>query len=79
MNAKDLGLTGKENPNGLNADAAKLELLETVRGLAAVKLGLIDDYKKSAWETPGIPKMTFVAGAGMLTRPRMERQSGKKK
>lgn len=41
--------------------AAKLELLETVRGLAAVKLGLIDDYKKSAWETPGIPKMTFVA------------------
>lgn len=61
VNAKDLGLTGKENPNGLNADAAKLELLETVRGLAAVKLGLIDDYKKSAWETPGIPKMTFVA------------------
>lgn len=32
-----------------------------MRGLAAVKLGLIDDYKKSAWETPGIPKMTFVA------------------
>ena len=47
VNAKDLGLTGKENPNELNADAAKLELLETVRGLAAVKLGLIDDYKKS--------------------------------
>lgn len=61
VKAKDLGLTGKENPNELNADAAKLELLETVRGLAAVKLGLIDDYKKSAWETPGIPKMTFVA------------------
>mgnify|MGYP000978399224 FL=1 len=61
VKAKDLGLTGKENPDELNADAAKLELLETVRGLAAVKLGLIDDYKKSAWETPGIPKMTFVA------------------
>ncbi|HBM46404.1 MAG TPA: 3-methylitaconate isomerase [Lachnoclostridium sp.] len=61
VKAKDLGLTGKENPDELNADAAKLEFLETVRGLAAVKLGLIDDYKKSAWETPGIPKMTFVA------------------
>lgn len=61
VKAKDLGLTGKETPGELNADASKLELLETVRGLAAVKLELIDDYKKSAWETPGIPKMTFVA------------------
>ena len=59
--AKDLGLTGKELPDELNADSEKLELLEKVRGMAAVKLGLIDDYTKSAWETPGIPKMTFVA------------------
>lgn len=59
--AKDLGLTGKELPDELNADPEKLELLEKVRGVAAVKLGLIDDYAKSAWETPGIPKMTFVA------------------
>lgn len=61
VKASDLGLTGKETPNELNADSEKLELLETVRGLAAVKLGLTDDYKKSAWETRGIPKMTFVA------------------
>ena len=61
--AKDLGLTGKELPDELNANAEKLDLLEAVRGLAAVKLGLIDDYTKSAWETPGIPKMTFVAEA----------------
>ena len=59
--AKDLGLTGKELPDELNADLEKLELLEKIRGMAAVKLGLIDDYTKSAWETPGIPKMTFVA------------------
>ena len=61
--AKDLGLSGKELPDELNADAEKLELLEKVRGLAAVKLGLIEDYTRSAWETPGIPKMTFVAEA----------------
>ena len=61
--AKDLGLSGKELPEEINANEEKLELLETVRGLAAVKLGLISDYKKSAWETPGIPKMTFVAEA----------------
>ena len=61
--ARDLGLTGKELPEELNADEKKMKLLETVRGLAAVKLGLISDYTRSAWETPGIPKMTFVAEA----------------
>lgn len=65
--AKDLGLTGKELPDELNADAAKLDLLEAVRGMAAVKLGLIEDYTRSAWETPGIPKMTFVAEAEEYT------------
>ncbi len=61
VKAKDLGLTSKELPSEIDSDPAKLELLETVRGLAAVKLGLTDDYTKSAWDTPGIPKMTFVA------------------
>ena len=61
VKAKDLGLTGKELPDELNADKEKLNLLEMIRGLSAVKLGLIEDYTKSAWETPGIPKMTFVA------------------
>lgn len=61
VKAKDIGLTGKELPDELNANQKMLDLLESIRGLAAVKLGLIDDYKKSAWDTPGIPKMTFVA------------------
>ena len=61
--AKDLGLSGKELPDELNANPEKLDLLEKVRGLAAVKLGLIQDYTRSAWDTPGIPKMTFVAEA----------------
>lgn len=59
--AEDLGLTGRELPDELNADQEKLDLLEKVRGMAAVKLGLIEDYARSAWDTPGIPKMTFVA------------------
>ena len=67
--AKDLGLTAKELPDDLNANAEKLELLEKVRGLAAVKLGLIDDYTRSAWDTPGIPKMTFVAEADDYVTP----------
>lgn len=63
VKAKDLGLTGRELPDELNADQEKLDLLEKVRGLAAVKLGLIEDYTRSAWDTPGIPKMTFVSEA----------------
>ncbi|MBQ3402027.1 MAG: PrpF protein [Synergistaceae bacterium] len=59
--AKDIGLTGKELPDEINGNPETLDLLEKIRGLAAVKLGLIDDYKRSAWDTPGIPKMTFVA------------------
>ena len=62
VKAGDIGLTGKELPDDLNAKPEVLDLLETIRGLAAQKLGLIDDYKRSAWDTPGIPKMTFVAG-----------------
>lgn len=61
VKARDLGLTGRELPAQVDGDPEKLELLETVRGLAAVKLGLIDDYRESAWKMPGIPKMTFVA------------------
>ena len=59
--AKDLGLTGKELPDEINGNPETLDLLEKIRGLAAQKLNLIDDYKRSAWDTPGIPKMTFVA------------------
>lgn len=61
VRAKDLGLSGKELPKDIDTDLAKLELLEKVRGMAAVKLGLCRDYTRSAWETPGVPKMTFVA------------------
>lgn len=63
VKASDLGLTGKELPRELDATPEKLTLLEKVRGIAAVKLGLCTDYTRSAWETPGIPKMTFVAPA----------------
>lgn len=69
VKAADLGLKGNELPSELDGDPEKLELLEKVRGLAAVKLGLIEDYTRSAWDTPGIPKMTFVAPAGDYATP----------
>jgi hypothetical protein len=59
--AGDLGLRGTELPEELDQDPEKLELLERVRGMAAVRLGLIQDYKSSPWSCPGIPKMTVVS------------------
>ena len=32
-----------------------------------MKLGLIEDYTRSAWDTPGIPKMTFVSPSAGYT------------
>ncbi len=63
VKAEDLGLKGTELPADLDADVRMLDLLERVRGVAAVKAGLLADYSRSAWETPGVPKMTFVAKA----------------
>jgi hypothetical protein len=60
VRAKDLGLKGTELPANIDKSSGILDLLERVRGMAAVKLGLIQDYKRSAWDMPGVPKMTFV-------------------
>lgn len=59
VRAADLGLRGNEQPDEFNQKT--LDLLETIRGVAAVKLGLITDYARSAWDCPGLPKMTLVA------------------
>ncbi len=67
VKASSVGLKGTEIPEEITAEQENL--LETVRGLAAVKLGLIDDYSRSAWETPGIPKMTFVSESADYVTP----------
>lgn len=61
VNAADLGLRGDELPEEIDKNPRLLELIENIRGMAAVKLGLCSDYQESEWETPGIPKMTIVS------------------
>ena len=63
IHAKSVGLRGDETPSQVDSSVEILERLELVRGLAAVKLGLIDDPGRARFDTPGIPKMTFVAPA----------------
>ncbi len=61
VKASDLGLTGTEFPEAINGEPELLRLLETIRGLAAMKLGLCSTPEEAAWVTPGLPKMTLVA------------------
>ena len=61
VKASDLGLTGTELPEAINGDPELLRLLETIQGLAAMKLGLCSTPEEAAWVTPGLPKMTLVA------------------
>jgi len=60
--AADLGLTGIETPQEIDGSPETLRLLETIRGLAAVKIGLLDDYREAAAKSPAVPKMTVVTG-----------------
>lgn len=63
VNAEDVGLKGTELPDELETSQELLDKLEKIRGMAAVRVGLITDYRQSAWECPGLPKMALVAEA----------------
>ncbi|MEA4920483.1 MAG: PrpF domain-containing protein [Clostridiaceae bacterium] len=63
IKASDIGLSGMELPDDINGDIKLLDLLERIRGVAAQRLGLVDDYHEAKYKTPGVPKMTFVASA----------------
>ncbi len=64
IRAADVGLKGTELPMDIDSDPGLLSLLETIRGMAAQKLGLVSHYQTSAWDSPGVPKITLVAPAG---------------
>ncbi len=61
VKAEDAGLKGTELPKDVDGDPVMLDRLEKIRGMAAFKLGLVSDPARSAWDSPGIPKMTFVS------------------
>ncbi len=63
VRAKDLNITGYELPDEIDKNEELIELLEKIRGVAAVKLGFIDDYKESRIKSPTVPKLTIVGKA----------------
>jgi 2-methylaconitate cis-trans-isomerase PrpF len=63
VRADDIGLKGGELPEELDGSPPMLALLETIRGMAAQKLGFVEDWKDAEFKSPAVPKMTIVATA----------------
>ena len=66
LNAHDLGYTGCELQNAINADPAALARFETIRAHGAVRMGLIDDISQAA-QRQHTPKIAFVAPPASYT------------
>jgi probable AcnD-accessory protein PrpF len=60
VNASDIGYTGTELQDDINADEAALTKLETIRAYGAVKMGLINTINE-AQVRQHTPKVAFVA------------------
>jgi 2-methylaconitate cis-trans-isomerase PrpF len=61
LRAKDLGLTGAETPQEIDADIEILERIEKIRGHAAEKIGVVDDWRKATRERPYVPFVAICA------------------
>ena len=67
VSAKAIGMTGVEMPEAMQQNKRLMTLIENIRGVAAVKLGLIKDYKQSAIKSPAIPKISIISEAKSYT------------
>lgn len=58
VRARDLGLTGSELPPAIDANAALMARVLEINGKAAVRMGLLDDWRNA---TGGLPLVVMVA------------------
>lgn len=63
VRAEDLGLKGTELPAEFNNLKETIELIRKIRGLAAVKIGLVDNWEEAEEKSPGSPKISFFSAA----------------
>lgn len=61
IKAKDLGLSGTETPQEIDANAELLARIERIRSFAAEKIGIVDDWRKATLERPYVPFVALCA------------------
>ena len=61
VRAKDLGLTGIETPQQVNSNPELLKTLESIRGAAAVIMGMAKDPAEALELVPAFPMIAFVS------------------
>lgn len=61
VRAADLGVTGTELPSEFNGDQRLLDLVEAVRGEAAVRCGIVTTPGDAALASPAVPRVILVS------------------
>jgi len=61
IRASDLGLTGTETPNAMDADAGLNETIQEIRGKVCLKVGLVNDWREARYVTPYQPFFNMVS------------------
>ena len=61
VDSGQFGINGCELPEELDAKPGLYDLLESVRGLVAEKLGYVKDWKNALVESPAVPKLIAVS------------------
>jgi methylitaconate Delta-isomerase len=59
--ASELGLSGTETPQQIEANTTVTSILEEVRGIVAERLGVVASAADATAVSPGLPKVGFVA------------------
>lgn len=67
VHASELGMSGTETPQEIEANKELCTLLEHVRGKACELIGLVDDYKEAVEKTPYLPFICPVTEAADYT------------
>jgi 2-methylaconitate cis-trans-isomerase PrpF len=61
IRARDVGLKGTETAAEIDADQGLRKKLEAIRGVAAQRMGLVQDWSRSQAETPATPILGMIA------------------
>jgi hypothetical protein len=63
VRASDLGLTGLETPAEIDGSRKNLDLLESIRAKAAVRIGMAETEEEATQKSPAFPMLAFVGPA----------------